>query len=182
MIKILFLCSDPWLSQLFGAYLGLAGYQYQTVTTPQETIDLLKEQIIDLLVLDDCSQETGKGAWEWTDVYDIMKADPQMRQVGVVLWIPKIYWTSEVEAKKFYARLDAHGDKILVKPFPFKDLLTAVETTLQHYGKVLPTLEERQTSFEASRLQLQQVFNCTDEELERKHLQCLSHIIDPDIA
>lgn len=44
---------------------------------------------MDLLVRDYCSYKTEKGWWEWDDVYDVMKTDPAMGQIGVVLLLPK---------------------------------------------------------------------------------------------
>jgi len=103
-------------------------------------------------------------SYYWEELYDRLKADPELRKIGVI-----ILWPKTGVAKEIYD----HGDSCLIIPFPTEDLLITAEKVLRNYGKTVPMVRERQTQFEQQRNKWKQYYNWSDEELEKHRAELL---------
>jgi DNA-binding response OmpR family regulator len=159
VIDILILLDDHLLGELIGSMLDMAGYTYRKTSSTAEALTFLRDGTVDLFIMSASLSES----YNWSELYSLMKAEPELQKIGIVILYPRTDPAEDVYA---------NGDSYLMIPFPLEELLIVSNRVLTNYGKVLPTVEERQRQFEQCREQLKRRHNWSDEKLEeyRKNL------------
>ena len=152
MVEILVLHNDQVVQQLCSSILKLAGYNCSCINDREKTLGLLRNTSIDLLIMPYMLPDD----WYWEDMYDLIKREPGLQNIGIIILLPK---SDRDDTYEKLEELLANGDSFLIMPFVPEDLVIATEKVLEHYGKKLPTIEERKIQFEQCQAELIEVYN-----------------------
>lgn len=106
--------------RILGTILQKEKYQVIAATNGQEALDMAKEYIPDLILLD--IMMPGMDGYQ---VADILKKDPETRE------IPIIFLTAKTEESDIIKGFESGGVDYIKKPFNFKELVSRVRTHLE---------------------------------------------------
>jgi DNA-binding response OmpR family regulator len=138
MTRILSLDDDPELLQRFAVALNLAGYEHLLATQSKEALSILHNERIDLF-----TQDLARPDMPGWDLYELMKADDDLRSIPVLFLSGFGGWYgSHIE------RLTEFGDDYLTKPFRLEEFLTVVTAMIKRRHKRIPSEEDRITAYE----------------------------------
>lgn len=124
MTKILIAEDEPDIRDLVAFTLRFAGYEVVTGSNGEEAIELAKQEMPDLILLDvRMPRMTGY------DACKIIKTEPGLEDVPVVFLSAK---GQETEVKD---GMDAGAEEYLLKPFAPDQLTERVRSILAKFGK-----------------------------------------------
>ncbi|MFP4408895.1 MAG: PleD family two-component system response regulator, partial [Spirochaetaceae bacterium] len=119
---ILLVDDEPTNRSIYGKILRDAGYQVTSVASIAETMNSVREEKPDLLLLDVIlNNESG------LDALGQIRSDPELQDLYVVMITSKLT-TAEEQA----TGLDSGADGYLVRPIEKRELLARVRVFLRH--------------------------------------------------
>ena len=157
MITALILSDDKDLVAIVGLFLGVAGFECVSSDDTDQALAQLRDGSIDLLVI----FSRLPGGKHWAGIYDLMKTDHRLRDIGVIL----LWASSGVPHKDIYAE----GDAFIGVPFPGEDLPRIVARVLAHRGKQMPPAKELTDNFTRNRARLEKETGYSGRDLVKLH-------------
>ena len=125
---ILVVDDEEHILELVRFNLEKSGYQVVTAETGSEAMELLKQQPVDLLILDLMLPDV--------EGIDVCK---QLRASDAYSALPIIMLTAKSEELDRILGLELGADDYLTKPFSVKELVARVKTILRRTGQVIDT-------------------------------------------
>lgn len=124
MTKILIAEDEPDIRELVAFTLRYAGYEVVTATNGEEAVQLSREHMPDLALMDvRMPRMTGY------DACRTMKADPEMKD------IPVVFLSAKGQEAEIATGLQAGAEEYLLKPFAPDQLTERVRAILKKFGK-----------------------------------------------
>ncbi len=124
MTKILIAEDEPDIRELVAFTLRYAGYEVITATNGEEAVQLSREHMPDLALMDvRMPRMTGY------DACRTMKADPEMKD------IPVVFLSAKGQEAEIATGLQAGAEEYLLKPFAPDQLTERVRAILKKFGK-----------------------------------------------
>jgi len=129
--RILVVDDDPAILRLLSTNLKARGYEVSTATNGEESMEAVRSDFVDLIILDIMMPKTDgvevcRRIREWSDV-------------------PIIMLSARGDEKDKVNCLDLGADDYLTKPFGIAELIARVKTAFRHRGD--PTVAPAQPSF-----------------------------------
>ena len=119
MQRILVVEDNEVLRQFVAKLLELEGYSVLEASDGDEGLALARQQGCDLVLLD--IQMPRRDGWS---VLEVMKGDPELRDIPVVMWTATANKLDEMKARSMGA------SDYLAKPVTARDLLASIQTSL----------------------------------------------------
>lgn len=122
MKKILIVDDQPEVRELVSVTLEVGPYQIMTASTGQEALDVAREELPDLMLLDVMLPGGGP---DGLDVCRELKASSQTRDIFIVML------TSKGQDRDKQLGMEAGADDYFIKPFSPLELINKVEDVLE---------------------------------------------------
>ncbi len=140
MFKILVADDDKIMLQMIEQVLDQEGYDVTTAEDGSEVLDLVKDNIYDLFLLDLTMER-----------YDGITLCRQLRQISSTAQKPILFLTGQHEVEKAVKALEAGGDDYIRKPFAVKELTARLRAHLRRASltsQTLPSLHINEHTFQ----------------------------------
>ena len=121
--------SKEWY-ELISRILEPEEYQLTHAENIKTAQSFLENSLFRLLILDAFMPDMD----DWWKFYSLIKTDPRMVNMGIVITFPRITPDFSGESKEQYKFLVENSDYFVIKPFTAQELITAVSEVLKRSG------------------------------------------------
>jgi two-component system phosphate regulon response regulator PhoB len=118
--KILVVDDEPDVTTLLAYHLKAAGHSVQVLNDPRRAVNLAKEFLPDLVILDVMMPDLSG-----LEICRALRTDPRLKQV------PVVFLTAKAEENDRISGLESGADDYVCKPFSTKELMLRVQSLLR---------------------------------------------------